>query len=122
MRSNSPLFMSGGNTSPTPKYFQTGQQYGKPASPVRWEETSINTFNQSLQEAFNNRASMTPGPGQIRTKSPNRTMKKGNNKPPKGLFTNAKPFSRESVNANRYVSPVSTIPRHAIKIKDEEVR
>ena len=118
LRSNSPQFIAG-RGSPTPKYFQSSKQYGKVDSPVNWEETSINTFNQSLQEGF--RPSMTPVPGQNRTGSPNKLIKKNGIKPPKVLQTNFKPFSRESIN-NRYVTPLSTIPRHAIKIKDEEVR
>jgi hypothetical protein len=45
--------------------------------------------------------------------------KKKSKKPPKGMQTPAKAAQLE---LNRYVTPLSTIPRHVLKIKDEDVR
>jgi len=92
LRSSSPQVISHGMGSPTPKYLQSGYQINvKPESPLAWEETSVNTRNQSAYEAF--RFSVTPGAPGARTDSPYKTR---GNKPPKGVHTAAKVFSRES--------------------------
>jgi hypothetical protein len=118
LRSSSPQIFSHHQQSPPVNQSLASRFPRKTESPQYWEEGSVNTLNQSGYDGGLH-CSGTPAIGK-RLGSPFKMMaKKKSKKPPKGMQTPAKAAQLE---LNRYVTPLSTIPRHVLKIKDEDVR